>query len=72
MRRQDLQDGTLCAEQLKTGAKVRIDIVGPLEAVQAVSKRSSNSYPKFVPVFLQYRGATLKNSGQVFLRQIRA
>ena len=35
MCRQDLQDGALCVEQRKTGAKVRIDVVGPLEAVLA-------------------------------------
>lgn len=35
MRRQDLQDGALCVQQGKTGAKVRITIAGPLEAVLA-------------------------------------
>lgn len=33
MRRQDLQDGALCVVQAKTGAKVRITIVGPLTDV---------------------------------------
>lgn len=33
MRRQDVQDGALGVRQGKTGAKVRITIVGPLEAV---------------------------------------
>lgn len=34
-RRQDLQDGALCVRQAKTGVKVRIAIVGPLQAVLA-------------------------------------
>lgn len=33
MRRADVRDGTLCVDQGKTGAKVRIAVVGPLEAV---------------------------------------
>lgn len=33
MRRQDVQDGALGVRQAKTGAKVRIEIVGPLAAV---------------------------------------
>lgn len=33
MRRQDVQDGALCLQQGKTGAKVRITIEGPLAAV---------------------------------------
>ena len=33
MRRQDVQDSALCVEQAKTGAKVRIEIVGPLAAI---------------------------------------
>ena len=32
-RRQDLQDGALCVRQAKTGHKVRIALVGPLQAV---------------------------------------
>lgn len=35
MRRADVQDGALCVAQAKTGAKVRISIVGPLQAVLA-------------------------------------
>lgn len=35
MRRQDVQDGELCVRQAKTGAKVRIALVGPLAAIVA-------------------------------------
>ncbi len=35
MRRIDMQDGALWVQQRKTGAKVRISIVGPLEALLA-------------------------------------
>lgn len=35
MRRQDIQDGTLWVRQGKTGAKVRIVVVGPLQALLA-------------------------------------
>lgn len=35
MRRQDVQDGTLVVKQGKTGAKVRIELVGPLAALVA-------------------------------------
>lgn len=35
MRRADVQDGALCVAQAKTGAKVRIAVVGPLQDVLA-------------------------------------
>jgi integrase len=35
MRRQDVQDGALAVQQGKTGAKVRIAVVGPLDALLA-------------------------------------
>ncbi len=35
MRRQDVQEGALCVRQAKTGAKVRIELVGLLAAIVA-------------------------------------
>lgn len=35
MRRADVQDGALWVQQAKTGAKVRIEVMGPLEALLA-------------------------------------
>lgn len=35
MKRGDVQNGALCVQQGKTGAKVRIDVVGPLAALLA-------------------------------------
>jgi hypothetical protein len=33
MRRQDVQDGALCVQQVKTGTNVQIELIGPLAAV---------------------------------------